>query len=109
MYSHRFNLELAKGRRRRRGALTLVTALIFGLVGLVMTPAAPAFATTTWACNTSLDSGAKEMGRMLKVASAGGTTTLYQLGRVGNSSTGALQWQTVTSFSDGSGYPLTVK
>ena len=81
MYSHRFNLELAKGRRRRRGALTLVTALIFGLVGLVMTPAAPAFATTTWTCNLALDSGAKEMGRMLKIASGGGTTTLYQLGR----------------------------
>ncbi|NDH14939.1 MAG: hypothetical protein EBY47_07730, partial [Actinobacteria bacterium] len=106
MYSHRFNLELAKGRRRRRGALTLVTALVFGLVGLVMTPAAPAFATTTWSCNLALDSGAKEMGRMLKIASGEGTTTLYQLGRVGNSSTGALQWQTVTSYSIGSDYTM---
>ena len=49
-------------RRKAKSAVSLLTSLVFGAIGLVLTPPEPVEATTTWDCTVTSSDGAWETG-----------------------------------------------
>ncbi|NDA60105.1 MAG: hypothetical protein EBY56_09385, partial [Actinobacteria bacterium] len=49
-------------RRKAKSAVSLLTSLVFGAIGLVLTPPEPVEATTTWDCTVTSNDGAWETG-----------------------------------------------
>ena len=44
-------------RRQAKSAVSLLTSLVFGAIGLVLTPPEPVEATSTWDCTYTADDG----------------------------------------------------
>ena len=72
-------------RRQAKSAVSLLTSLVFGAIGLVLTPPEPVEATSTWPCTMQTDDGAYVGGVAYVTRMQDNNIELYRIRRTTDS------------------------